>query len=551
MTEEKKKETTFTSIVDGSDIKIVNVQTKPAVLIRPRPLPLVRPVQQGCAGSISVNVEKEVKKLVFTNNIIRTHFKSSQITNLQCSSTELVNSYQVTVVNDKDETTIVDLVQEIGSQITIVNVDYQIPESEIFEIEQEDVKTEVVVESQTGHKVYTTNDQTIIKKDVSIKHVTQNIVAQVPDLVSWVPVNVQTTTYGDTQQTTVEFVSEEKKTTQVTTIVNKKTNKVDVVSTQVVSGTKPLVQHVQVIPKPIIKIASKRFTEIKDVMSTIESSVESSVTFESITVKDLKDVKIITPIISTPSQPGKTEFVFVYDKKTKEVVEIESVKIEEEIKQVYFEKEVTKHNEVIIKSNDIVEIKKERPEINVVLTQIDETYEEKISETVKSVKVVEQEYSTEYQIVTEVQGKTNEVTVIKRDDKFEVLGIEEIETSVVVVEVEEEETTTTTQEETVEITSETGTMVTEVVQTSDIKELQTVEITSIKATESIVSTVYEVETTNENNQVQVVTISVEPKKKPVIVKVKEVTKETEETTSTTVTKTEETKVTKTVSEVTG
>ena len=354
-----------------------------------------------------MNVEKEVKKLVFTNNIIRTHFKSSQITNLQCSSTELVNSYTVTVVNDKDETTIVELVQEIGSQITIVNVDYQITKSEIFEIEQEEVKTEVVVESQTGHKIYTTNDQTIIKKDVSIKHVTQNIVAQIPELVTCLPVNVQTTTYGDTQQTTVEFISEEKKTTQVTTIVNIKTNKVDVISTQVVTGTKPLVQHVQVIPKAIIKIASKRFTEIKEVMSTIETSVESSVTFESITVKDLKDVKIITPIITTPSQPGKTEFVFVYDKKTKEVVEIESVKIEEEIKQVYFEKEVTKHNEVIIKSNDIVEIEKERPEINVVLTQIDETYQEKISETVKSVKVVEQEFSTEYQIVTEVQGKTN------------------------------------------------------------------------------------------------------------------------------------------------
>ena len=193
----------------------------------------------------------------------------------------------------------------------------------------------------------------------------------------------------------------------MTTIFNKKTNKVDVVSSQEVTGTKPLVQHVQVIPKAIVKIASKRFTEIKEVMSTIETSVESSVTFESITVKDLKDVKIITPIITTPSQPGKTEFVFVYDKKTKEVVEIESVKIEEEIKQVYFEKEVTKHNEVIIKSNDIVEIEKERPEINVVLTQIDETYQEKISETVKSVKVVEQEFSTEYQIVTEVQGKIN------------------------------------------------------------------------------------------------------------------------------------------------
>ena len=39
-------------------------------------------------------------------------------------------------------------------------------------------------------------------------------------------------------------------------------------------------------------------------------------------------------------------------------------------------------------------IAEERPEINVVLTQIDEKYKETLSKTVKSVKVVEQKYST-------------------------------------------------------------------------------------------------------------------------------------------------------------
>ena len=33
---------------------------------------------------------------------------------------------------------------------------------------------------------------------------------------------------------------------------------------------------------------------------------------------------------------------------------IEEVTIEKEIKQVYYEKETTKHNEIVIKSNDIV-----------------------------------------------------------------------------------------------------------------------------------------------------------------------------------------------------
>lgn len=67
-------------------------------------------------------------------------------------------------------------------------------------------------------------------------------------------------------------------------------------------------------------------------------------------------------------------------------------------------------------------------------------------------------------------------------------------------------------------------MVSEVVQTSNIKQLQNVEVTSISTKESFLNTVYEVETKDENNQVQIVTISVEPQQKPVIVQVKEETK---------------------------
>lgn len=65
-----------------------------------------------------------------------------------------------------------------------------------------------------------------------------------------------------------------------------------------------------------------------------------------------------------------------------------------------------------------------------VLTKIDDTYKQQISEAIKSVKVTEQTYSTEYQIITEVQGKTTEVTVIKKGNEINVLGLEEIVTSV-------------------------------------------------------------------------------------------------------------------------
>ena len=86
-------------------------------------------------------------------------------------------------------------------------------------------------------------------------------------------------------------------------------------------------------------------------------------------------------------------------------------------------------------------------------------------------------------------------------------------------------------------------MVSEVVQTSNIKQLQNVEVTSISTKENFLNTVYEVQTKDENNQVQIVTISVEPEQKPVIVQVKEETKTQESTVSVT----KETKVTKSVS----
>ena len=75
----------------------------------------------------------------------------------------------------------------------------------------ETVKTEVIIESKTGNKVFITNDQNIIRSDVSVKYVTQNILAQLPELIGTTPIDVQTTTYGTTKETVVVFMSEEKK----------------------------------------------------------------------------------------------------------------------------------------------------------------------------------------------------------------------------------------------------------------------------------------------------------------------------------------------------
>ena len=413
----------------------------------------------------------------------------------------------------------------------------------------------MTVESTTGNQVFVTNDQHVITTNTAITSVTQYILSHRPEFVSWAVTDVTTVTYGTdgvTKKTTVIFTSSTQVIKQVTTIVNTETNDIQIINVQIIRpNTKP---HVQVIPKGIVKIASRKYKEISNIVKSIESTVSSKVTVESIKVEELDDVKIYTPIISTSATSQKTEFVYVFNKKTKEVKEIEHVKIEKVVKKKYFEKETTKFNEIIIKSNDVVLIAEEKPEINVVLTKIDETYTEKLSETIKSVKVVEQKFSTEFQIVAEVQGKITEVTVIKKDDKIEILGLEEIVQVVrplPVVEVEEEEKEEETTETTVTITSETGSMISEVINTSEIKEIQTTNIVSIKEKETILNTVYTVETKDESNNVQVVTISVEPDQKPVIVQVEEVKSETTQSESISTVVTQETKVTKEVSEVTG
>lgn len=62
-------------------------------------------------------------------------------------------------------------------------------------------------------------------------------------------------------------------------------------------------------------------------------------------------------------------------------------------------------------------------------------------------------------------------------------------------------------------------MVTEVINTSDVVSLKDVEIISIKSTETLVTTLYTVETKTKTNEVQIVTISVAPEEKPQIIQI--------------------------------
>ena len=110
------------------------------------------------------------------------------------------------------------------------------------------------------------------------------------------------------------FESQQHVKTEVTTIVNTETNEVTVLSSEVV---RPQVEtHVRVIPVAILPIVEKKFTEIREIRTTIETSIESSVVYESMTVKDLKEVKVYNTIVKNPTTEEKVQYVFVYNKKS-------------------------------------------------------------------------------------------------------------------------------------------------------------------------------------------------------------------------------------------
>lgn len=74
-------------------------------------------------------------------------------------------------------------------------------------------------------------------------------------------------------------------------------------------------------------------------------------------------------------------------------------------------------------------ITEQQPDITEVLTTLESSYGT-TTEQIESIQVVQQQYSTEYQLVTEVEGTVQTITVVKKDSEIQVLGIEDITTVV-------------------------------------------------------------------------------------------------------------------------
>ena len=64
---------------------------------------------------------KQVNEIVFATTVLK-DFKGGYIQDIKSTTTQLITKYQAIVVSSNNEKAVIDLVQEPGKPITIVNV---------------------------------------------------------------------------------------------------------------------------------------------------------------------------------------------------------------------------------------------------------------------------------------------------------------------------------------------------------------------------------------------------------------------------------------------
>jgi hypothetical protein len=295
---EKKTSIVFTGLTNGTKVQVIDVQDIPEIALKP--VISVKPVLPGGPQvDATPEIKKSVEEVVFSHPIIKEQYPEATVKYFKYQETSYVSNYQVTVINKKGETSVIDLIQEPGQPIEIIRIEGK--PVEVLKTGGEIASTEVMIVPKTGNKVVITTDRQVIKTDTTIRHITQNIYAQLPDLVGSIPIKADSITYGTSKETSIVFSTEGKAQVQVTVIFDISTNKVEIVNTQPIQpDEKP---KVQTIPGSIVTIASKKFAELKTMITSIETSMSGSVNLDELKVKDLDQVKIYTSVVYSPAKP--------------------------------------------------------------------------------------------------------------------------------------------------------------------------------------------------------------------------------------------------------
>ena len=145
---------------------------------------------------------------------------------------------------------------------------------------------------------------------------------------------------------------------QITSVLNTKTNTVEIIDFRFISIPEPTVvavqRSIQTIPAPVIQIAAKKNTEINQIMASVQQSTTNITQIESLTVSDFGNVKKYMVIAG--SADGKQEIVYFYDKGADSLKQISSRPVSVVNNPLTYMEAVNQQGEAVISSTSLPKI---------------------------------------------------------------------------------------------------------------------------------------------------------------------------------------------------
>ena len=142
----------------------------------------------------------------------------------------------------------------------------------------EEKKVTKQVSEVTGEVITVRTGKSSVKPEVTI--CTKEIVKTIPEVERCTPVTVKTSESGDIAWKTIVYSNQEK-SIQVTSMVNKTSNKVTVVDSKIITKTieaPEIVPEIKkyTIPRLAIKATTRRLSEIKQIVEEVQQTYKKS-----------------------------------------------------------------------------------------------------------------------------------------------------------------------------------------------------------------------------------------------------------------------------------
>jgi hypothetical protein len=357
-------------------------------------------------------VAQQITQVIKTSSSLQ--LATAQVVSITASESLLSTKYTVETRETTGKTTVLEFLQEPGQQVTLISINA--PQTSSSEAVQESITTKTVnvITSQT---VTTTTDLTVLESAEHQLYVAE-VVKALPQLEQAVPILIQTTSYGKFEEKTV-ILRDEKTTVQVTTVKNTETQEVKVIDHKplTIDHSLPILKpiiSINVIPAPLIAATATQLTQITTITSEVKTLTKKEVSFESITVEDLGNVRKFIAVQVTPS--GKQQYVYLEDKATQTLTLLDSYSVSKKVEALVYEQSINQFGEKTVTTSSVTEATTAIPHLTQAITFITTKYPSTTPQTIAYIHAVE--YPSFYESRVTVQSESDtKVTIVVKVDK--------------------------------------------------------------------------------------------------------------------------------------